>query len=741
MPVTAPVYVDPTPWGEYADQSDIFRPPTTGQPDYSETDQWIEAIPAATETETAAPESIPQERGGRQRKSGEQRADIQALRAVAVSLVLVNHLWPNAITGGYIGVDVFFVISGFLITSSLVSKAPRRPHDLFVFWGRRVRRLLPAACLVLIASLAGVVYWGPKTLIATTAHQALASAFYVQNWVLAGDATDYFAANQTHTAVQHYWSLSVEEQFYIVWPILILVLAWLVRRARWRFSVEIGLAAIVVASFAVSIWYTGQQPKAAYFVTYTRAWELAAGGLLAALVARGVFKIESRALRTILSWGGLIAIAVSAVLLNAKTPFPGAIAGLPVLGTMLVIWAASDGAHGSPWTLWRFPPIQWLGDISYSVYLWHWPIIIFAPAAFGHALTWQNDLIIIAAILLVSWLSKKLVEDTFRYRKGLVKSLPRTFIMGLCVMLLVVGATRGANLWLSYFPDHERSLIEGSEKSFPARCIGAGSLIYEGCPATAPNFLFVTPTDAKKNSWIKCNSFPPYDPVNCTFGADPANATARILVIGNSHATQWAPLLDTLGKKNGWAGTTLTASGCLPYIGMKIDYGADTDGCARLGEQMLAEATSGKYDLVIYSAWALNPIVGRPDHWQAVAESQQKVFDKLTQQGSKLLVIRDTPPNVVSIPDCVAANLTDLAKCDYHDLTATESIDAMYDIASQSGLPNVWTVSINDLLCSDGTCRAVIGGLITFHDDNHLSVDFANTLAPRVEPVLKEALG
>jgi len=252
--------------------------------------------------------------------------------------------------------------------------------------------------------------------------------------------------------------------------------------------------------------------------------------------------------------------------------------------------------------------------------------------------------------------------------------------------------------------------------------------------------LFVTPTDAGKNPWIKCNSFPPYDPVNCTFGADDASATARILVIGNSHATQWAPLLDTLGKKHGWTGVTLTASGCLPYIGMKIDFGADTDNCARLGAQMLAEATSGKYDLVIYAAWAVNEIVGRPDHWEAVAESQQKVFDEITQSGTKLLVMRDTPPDVISLPDCVASNLTDFTKCDYTDTTADTSIDAMFDIASKSGLPNVWTVNVNDLLCQDGVCHAVVGGLITYHDNNHFSVDFANSLAPRVEPVLKEAL-
>jgi len=670
----------------------------------------------------------------------EQRLDIQALRAVAVSLVLLNHLWPNRLTGGYVGVDVFFVISGFLITSSLVSRPPQKFMDVVVFWARRMRRLLPAACLVLILTMLAALFFGPATLVPSTAKQAVASAFYVQNWVLAGNATDYFAANATHTAMQHYWSLSVEEQFYFVWPILILVMVWAAQRFGWRRALIIGLAIVAALSFASSVWYTIRQPSAAYFVTFTRMWELAVGGVLAVLVLNGL-TLRSKFLRAVLAWGGLIAIAASAVMLSANSQFPGYVAAVPVAGSLMVILSASDHVTGSPWTFWRFRPIQVLGDISYSVYLWHWPVVMLVPAALHRTMGWPSKLVLIAIVFGISWLTKRFVEDTFRYSQPLVKSWQRTFVMGISLMLVVGLVSGGAVLWGRHRDAVERERIAQIIAQYPKQCIGAGGQLSNDCPPLDKNVLFVSPTDAKVNPWLNCNTFPPYDPHSCTLGADPSSATKRILLIGNSHATQWAPLLDTLGKQHGWLGETLTASGCVPYVGMTIDYGPDTDACKRLGDQMLAKATSGDYDLVIYSAWPSDPIIGRPDHWEAVAESQQQVFDMLTSKGIKLLVIRDTPHGVMSIPDCVSGNPDNMQACDYPDITATQSVDAMYDIASKSGLGNVFTVDVNDLLCQNGTCHAVVGGLITYHDNNHLSVAFANSLAPRVEPVLVEALG
>jgi len=215
-------------------------------------------------------------------KRGEFRADIQGLRAIAVLLVLIYHLWPNTLTGGFVGVDVFFVISGFLITAHLLQHPPQRGRDLLEFWGRRIRRLLPAAFLVLAVTAIASLLLAPQTRWAATAGQTIASALYVQNWVLAANSVDYLAAADPPTPVQHYWSLSVEEQFYLFWPILILAIFWLVRRARLAPAVvtRVAMLAVIAASLYVSITATASDPASAYFITPTRVWELAVGGLV-----------------------------------------------------------------------------------------------------------------------------------------------------------------------------------------------------------------------------------------------------------------------------------------------------------------------------------------------------------------------------------------------------------------------------------------------------------------------------
>ncbi|MDR2996939.1 MAG: acyltransferase, partial [Microbacterium sp.] len=274
------------------------------------------------------------------------RADIQALRALAVGLVVLYHFWPKRLTGGYVGVDVFFVISGFLITSHLISKPPRNLLDLGNFWGRRVRRLLPASFLVLLVTLGASLIWAPATMWSNIAKQVAASAMYVENWFLAAESVDYLAADNAATPVQHFWSLSVEEQFYIVWPLLIALALLMAARAGWkgkRRVMTLAVGTVVVLSLGVSIVLTATDPAAAYFVSWTRFWELGVGGVIA-----GVFPLIQRWLdrapvaRPVLALAGLIAVVISAVAYVPATPFPGVAAMLPVLGTAAVIAAAVD---------------------------------------------------------------------------------------------------------------------------------------------------------------------------------------------------------------------------------------------------------------------------------------------------------------------------------------------------------------------------------------------------------------
>ncbi len=360
------------------------------------------------------------------------RPDIQGLRAIAVLLVVAFHLWPEAVTGGFVGVDVFFVISGFLITGHLLQHPPRSARDLLDFWGRRIRRILPAALLVLAVTAVATRILVPETRWVADASEIIASALYVENWALAANSVDYLAAAAAPSPVQHYWSLSIEEQFYIVWPVVLLGAYWLARRLPLapRPVVRLAMLAIIGGSLLISATATANDPASAYFVTQTRVWELALGGFVATLVPFG-WSLRSTLVGDGLAWLGVAMICVAGLVFTETTPFPGTAALLPVLGAALVILAAASGRR-SPTRVLAFRPIQHIGDTSYSIYLWHWPLIVLWPYAFGQV----DPLPILVASLVLAWVTKVLVEDRVRFAPSLQPLVP-TFRFAAVGMLVV----------------------------------------------------------------------------------------------------------------------------------------------------------------------------------------------------------------------------------------------------------------------------------------------------------------
>lgn len=376
------------------------------------------------------------------------RADIQGLRALAVTLVVAFHLWPQRLSGGYIGVDLFFVISGFLITSHLVKQVERDGTvKLAAFWARRIRRLLPAAFTVLGASLIAAVVLLPKSLLHQTLYELCASALYVQNWVLAASSVDYLASDNNPTMAQHFWSLSVEEQFYIAWPLLIVGAVWLaikVDRPAFtkRTAIAVVLVAVFVLSLAFSTYETARSQPSAYFITPTRAWEFAAGGLIAFLPAWDAVKFQlPRWVAPLIGWASLVAISVAAIRFDAATQFPGWKALIPVLAVAALIYFGADHARSMPGHFARFKPIQFIGDISYSVYLWHWPMIVLFPYVFDTKLTLVAKVGILVASVVLAALTKKFIEDPARSSKGPLASTRRGYGFMAVGMVAIVGAS------------------------------------------------------------------------------------------------------------------------------------------------------------------------------------------------------------------------------------------------------------------------------------------------------------
>ena len=691
------------------------------------------------------------------------RADIQGLRAIAVALVLAFHLWPDQLTGGFVGVDVFFVISGYLITSHLLQRPPASGRDVAKFWARRLRRLLPAALLVLLVTLLASRLIAPETQWGNTAREVIAATLYVENWQLAQTSVDYLAAENALSPIQHFWSLSVEEQFYAFWPLLILGFMLLARRQGWAVfrSILAGLAIVVALSLGYSIYATWQDPASAYFVTPTRIWELGAGALLA--VAQAVRRAQTSARWTqnlgagaasaLLAWTGLAAIAVTAVTFSSATPFPSWRALLPILGTVVVIAAHAGTAGISPTRILRWRPIQWLGDISYSVYLWHWPLIVLLPHVSGQ-LEWLDKTVILAASLILGTLSKNYVEDVFRFGRR-VPSIRRTYTLAALGMAFVVGL---ATLQLLELSSREAAAKREVERAVASGdpCFGAKALeTPEACvdrydetivPAPAQAALDKSDTYAAVSGGKDCWSYTPEFPtITCEFG-DP-EATVNVALVGNSHAGQWLTPLQQVARDRGWRITTYLASRCaLVPVSQRLSTAAYSAACSRWVDNVSNEVKRNQFDLVFLTNRMSVQASGTESAEESIAayrDGYQQLLGDWSRSGVHVVALRDTPAPVAgglrSIPDCVAAHPADLTKCS-GPRGVWEPVEPIVSAAAAIDSPRVHLADLNDRICTPELCPAVVGGVIVYFDGSHLTATYARTLTPFLDQAAIKAL-
>ncbi|WP_313405375.1 acyltransferase family protein [Aeromicrobium sp.] len=629
------------------------------------------------------------------------RTDIQALRALAVGAVVAFHLWPGRVSGGYVGVDVFFVISGFLITLHLLQRPPTSATRLGEFWARRVRRLIPAAAVVLVATTVASWLWLPSTQFADIGRQVAGSALYVQNWVLADSATDYLASENAATPVQHYWSLSIEEQFYLLWPLVIAVVL-AVRRA-WLPVVTVALFA---ASLAWSIRLTDVDPGAAYFVTPARVWELLLGALVAMAVARG---LSPRRGRGALALIGFVMVLVAVFGFDRATPFPGSAALVPTVGAALVLWAAVEGR--GPW---QWAPVQLAGDWSYPIYLWHWPLVVITPIALGVDKTLRTDAVVLVATVVLSGLTVRFVERPLRFHPRLVDRRRTTF-----AMLAAATALSCLAAWaLASSPDRDE-----------------------------PGGLLMSPIEAKQDKPVvyadDCWSSAPFTtrPL-CRYGDE--DSDRRVALIGNSHAGHWQPALAEVAQDEGWALDTYLVSQCYT---VDLDIAFPNPRAARNCREWNAESLRRIIDsdaslVVISNRTRTLPLADVEPGEKAdrfAQEAYADTLDTLTAAGIPVLVIRDTPAAEVHVPDCVALNEDDPSACDRPRDEALEPDPlAAAARADDSGLVSVLDVS--DELCDDATCRFVVDRRIAYFDHGHMTATFSRTLAPRLGAAARRAL-
>lgn len=648
------------------------------------------------------------------------RDDIQALRALAVLLVLAYHLWPRRMPGGYVGVDSFFVISGYLITGHLAKEAATTGISLRTFWIRRARRLLPSSLLVLGVSALAALAWLPRHVWTQTFREISASVLYVQNWILARDAIDYLASDNAPSIVQHFWTLSMEEQFYIVLPLLLVgALA-----ARLRVSrIPLLLGALAVASFAYCVHLTARNQPVAYFVTTTRAWEFAVGGILATAGWRAPARW-----RGIAVWGGLAMIVAAGFAFDDRTAFPGWAALLPVVGTALVLWASVE--RGLAARLAALPPVRLIGDVSYALYLWHWPLIQLAPHLLGEYRRWHAPALALASILL-AWLTTRFLEEPIRARPIRARTGRAVLVGSLAAAALVLATAEFGARQVRIDAAALAELASAASGSDPL-CFGAAAMT-RNCP---PPERLVPDLDLLKTDGVNrqaCWSDNGESEFRlCSLGPE-TGFERRLLAVGDSHNNALLAAYEWMAKFANWRIDVAGKGGCyLTTAPIRQYQVAFREECASWLRQLRSHlASSEPYDAVIVTHWEGFPILLEDGRSQLEAEVDGLVeaWSAVTARGVPILAIKDVPRYPADSVDCVRRHrLAAARECSTPRRLAVRASDSQ--TAAVGRVAGARLIDLDDLYCGSRSCSPVVGGVVVHRDGHHLTATFARTLAP-----------
>lgn len=685
------------------------------------------------------------------------RPDIEGLRAIAVLAVVLYHAGVPGIGGGFIGVDVFFVVSGFLITGLLWREvAGTGTVRLGAFYAARARRLLPAAALVLTATAVAAAALLPALQARSVLGDAIASALYVGNYRFAIEGTDYLAADVAPSPLQHYWSLGVEEQFYLLWPALMIATAWLVARAGWAAARSVRpyvvtLTAVAVASFAVSLSWTHEWPSWAFFSLPTRAWELALGGLVA--LTAGFWRSLPPVPAAVAGWGGLALIVVTCTQVGPSTAFPGTAALLPVLGTALVIGA---GCATPDLGVGRFlgePVLRGIGRVSYSWYLWHWPVLVLAPVVFGQTPGLAVRLALVVISLGLAILTLHLVENPARFAVRLRSSAPRSLLVGAVATGLAVCA---ALVLLSVRPvpagtgaPARQVVVEMPSPSTAPRALSPREQVQAAVVASAhlravpanltPALDAIVKPEAFVNGCVL--SWPDVQQPECASG-DPASPVG-VALVGDSHAAMWQPGIENIARERHWRLSTMSKVTCplmelpisSPYLGRDftecVQWRRDTvRRLERERPQVIVVDMSRRYG-ADFGFVAYDPV------W---LDALTRLVSRLRATGAQVLVLGPVPDPNGTVPTCLSGHMNDVAACSPDRPKALNDAGIGAEAAAVAAGGGSYA-ALSDLFCTAERCPVIVGDTLVYRDDNHITSEYTTVLGPLVAGMVEHLLG
>jgi peptidoglycan/LPS O-acetylase OafA/YrhL len=629
---------------------------------------------------------------------------------------VVHHVSDGRVSGG---VDVFFLISGFLLTGQLARAAERGPLGLRARWSRMGRRLLPSATVVLLATIVAGALLLPETRWPQTVREVVASALFLENWQLAADAVDYTARNNTTSVVQHFWSLSIQVQFFLVWPLAVALVA---RRAPHRLLTHLtaALLGVFAASLAFSVALTAADQPFAYFHSLTRLWEFALGGLLALWIDRIPWTRDER---VAFGWVGVLGLVACGFVLDGGSVFPGYAALWPTLSGALVLLG---GVTRSPYGAHRLlvpRPVQFLGAISYPLYLWHWPVLVlFMVARDQDEVGPLGGIAVIAVSAVLAVLTSRFVESPLRRLRF---SDVDGYRYGAAAMVTVLLA---AAVW--QFAATQREIpTEGlGGPQYP----GAAALV-DGDPEPAP--LLPAPVSVYQDwVWVQDWDCAPLPEVRSDICTQPVEAPPdkRIMVVGDSHLEQFIAALVPIARQHDWQLVGALRGACPFSTASEVDpHDAE---CVAWNAAVADKIAELRPDAVVTLA-TRDVRSGLTEQTPAGFVEQWR---RLADLGIPVLAVRDNPRFAYDVPDCVRQHGREGDPCGLERGTvyAADPPYGQLDVP-----PNVSFLDLADYVCTDTRCPAEIGNVLVYLDDNHLTASYATTMAPVIEDQVVSAVG
>ena len=663
------------------------------------------------------------------------RPEVQGLRALAVLMVVAYHVWLGRVSGG---VDIFLLISAFLLTLSFVRKAEAgRPFGLLAHWLHLFKRLLPAAVVVILGVLAGTWLILPQSRWPQLLDQAWASLLYSQNWLLADTAVDYYAQDHAGASpLQHFWSLSIQGQVFILWPLVFAGAAGLLALLRrvpacagvtYRGLLAVVFGGIFAWSLAYSVEQTATNQAYAYFDTRARLWEFALGSLLALALP---YLKPARALRVVLGWAGLAAMVSCGLLLTVDRSFPGFIALWPTLAGAAIITAGQTGSRFGVDRILSSRPLVALGDNSYALYLWHWPVLVLALAATGvEAPNLIQGLAIVGASVVLAVLTTRFVEKPLRDWHWPKLRAWRTAVVIVACGALLAGPVA---IWQTTLTAEESATAAQPRELTP----GAAALSPGNAAVPAPDARIIPGPAALDNDWagiedpcVGANATGNPILEGCRQAVPEGEVTKRIVVLGDSHSQQYLGALAPIAAERGWELVTLLMPACR--------FGAESETrnaeCNAYNQASAAYVLEHRPDAVF--------TVASLTHEEAPFETEVPGYldgvRPFADAGIEIVGIRDNPRFTFNMPECVQRNGADAHEC---SVPVEESLADPSPLEAYRGkVEGLHLMDLSDFICARGICPGVVGNVYVYKDDNHLTRTYVETMIPMFEQRLLAA--